>query len=174
DRLPPTPPLPEIALSDLTPTRMVGPSHSFGGKARYSAHSGPPRRDLSNEGIPLRLRGKDYAKGMGVHASNQLMYDLKPEYGRFVALVGVDEGILKVSNGSNVARYPSVVFKVFVDGKQLAESPVLRISMPPWGFNVAIPPGAKQISLVATDAGDGNREDFADWVDAGFVLRATP
>ena len=26
------------------------------------------------------------------------------------------------------------------------------------------------ISLVAMDAGDGSREDFADWANAGFVL----
>ena len=26
-------------------------------------------------------------------------------------------------------------------------------------------------SLVAMDAGDGSREDFADWVNAGFVVR---
>jgi hypothetical protein len=26
------------------------------------------------------------------------------------------------------------------------------------------------ISLIAMDAGDGSREDHADWVNAGFVL----
>ena len=26
-------------------------------------------------------------------------------------------------------------------------------------------------SLVAMDAGDGSREDFADWANAGFVVR---
>jgi len=25
--------------------------------------------------------------------------------------------------------------------------------------------------LAVTDAGDGNREDLANWVDAGFVLK---
>jgi hypothetical protein len=36
---------------------------------------------------------------------------------------------------------------------------------------VAIPEGARMISLVAMDAGDGSREDFADWVNAGFVTK---
>jgi len=36
---------------------------------------------------------------------------------------------------------------------------------------VPIPEGSRRISLVAMDAGDGSREDFADWVDAGFVVQ---
>ena len=46
----------------------------------------------------------------------------------------------------------------------------MRVQFPAWRFNVEIPPGAKRISLVTMDAGDGTREDFADWVDAGFVV----
>jgi beta-galactosidase len=98
------------------------------------------------------------------------MYESKPEYRRFVALAGVDEHILEVSNGSNVAKYPSVVFKVFIDGREAASSPVMRISEQPWRFDVPIPEGSRTISLVATDAGDGNREDLANWVDAGFII----
>ena len=71
----------------------------------------------------------------------------------------------------NVARYPSVVFKIYIDGRQAAESPVMRIAERPWRFDLAIPAGARLISLVATDAGDGNREDLANWVDAGFLLK---
>jgi hypothetical protein len=42
---------------------------------------------------------------------------------------------------------------------------------PAWRFDVPIPAGARLISLVAMDAGNGSREDFANWVDAGFMLR---
>jgi hypothetical protein len=171
DHLPALPPRPDIHLSDLTPLRAVGPSHTYANQQRFSAHSGPPRPDVSNEGKPLRLRRKDYAKGMGVHAPCQLMYELEPEYDRFVALAGVDERILEVAQGSNVGHYPSVVFKVFIDGRQAAESPVMRIAEQPWRFDVVIPAGARLISLIATDAGDGNREDLANWVDAGFVVK---
>ena len=169
-KLPPLPPRPDRFLSDLTPIRAVGPGHSYGNQTRFSAHSNPPRKDRSNEDKSLRLRRKEYARGMGVHAPCQLMYELRPEYRRFVAIEGVDEHILEVANGSNVARYPSVVFKIFIDGRELAASPVMRIGEQPWRFDVSIPPNSKQISLVATDAGDGNREDLANWVDAGFIL----
>jgi endo-alpha-N-acetylgalactosaminidase len=173
-RLPPKPPLPDVYLGDLTPVRAVGPSHTYGTQVRWSAHSKPPQKDRSNEGNPLRLRGVGYARGMGVHAPNQLMYELKPEYERFAALAGVDERILEVANGSNRAMYPSVVFKVFLDGKEAAASPVMRIAVEPWRFKVKVPPCTRLISLVATDAGDGNKEDLANWVNAGFVLKRTP
>ena len=169
-KLPPIPPKPGHYLSELTPIRAVGPGHSFGNKTRFSAHSNPPHNDRSNEGKTLRLHRRDYDRGMGVHAPCQLMYELRPEYRRFVALAGVDERILEVSNGSNVARYPSVVFKVFIDGREMASSPVMRIAFEPWRFDVPIPANSRRISLVATDAGDGNREDLANWVEAGFIL----
>jgi hypothetical protein len=171
--LSPRPPPPDVHLADLTPLRAVGPSHTYGDRARFSAHSQPPQKDRSNEGKPLRLRGVAYARGMGVHAPNQLQYEIRPEYERFVALAGADEHLLEVANGSNRARYPSVVFKVFVDGKEAASSPVMRIAEQPWRFDVPLPKGARLLSLAVTDAGDGNQEDLADWVNAGFVSRRT-
>jgi len=106
-----------------------------------------------------------------VHAPCALAYEVKPGYTRFVALAGADENLLSVSNGSNLAKYPSVVFKVFIDGREAAASPVMRVLSPAWRFDVALPPGARTINLVAMDAGDGSREDFADWVNAGFVVQ---
>jgi hypothetical protein len=171
-RLGPVPPRPDLYLSDLKPLRAVGPGHSpSSADHRFSPVSNPPRKDLSNRGASLRLRGVTYAKGLGVHAPNQLVYELKPKYRRFVALAGVDEHILDVNNGSNLARYPSVVFKVFLDGTLLAASPVMRISEQPWRFDLTLPAGGKRLSLIAMDAGDGNREDLANWVEAGFVLQ---
>ena len=173
-KLPDLPPKPDIHLGDLTPTRAVGPSHTYGNVPRFSAHSRPPQKNMTNEGEPIRLRGTAYKNGMGVHAPCQLMYAIQPHYQRFVALAGVDENILRTANGSNLARYPSVVFKVFIDGKEASSSPVMRISAEPWRFNVAIPPGSRILSLVATDAGDGNKEDLANWAEAGFVTSKAP
>jgi len=106
-----------------------------------------------------------------VHAPCELVYEVKPQYKRFVGLAGADENLLGISNGSNLAKYPSVVFKIFIDGGETAASPVMRILFPAWRFDVEIPDGAKTISLVTMDAGDGSREDFADWANAGFVLK---
>jgi hypothetical protein len=137
---------------------------------RYEREAKPPQKNLSNFGTPLSIRGKQYAQGLGVRAPHQMIFPLKPEYDRFVALAGIDDHLLTIERGTNLAMRPSVVFKVFIDGKLMAESPRMRISEGPWPFDVQVPPGSKQISLATTDAGDGNREDVANWVKAGFLL----
>ena len=170
-RMIPMPPAPDIAIGDLKPVRNVGFGHTYGGNVRYSGNTKPPQKDRANLGQPLKVNRKTYDVGMGVHAPCALMYELKPEYQRFVALAGTDENLVNISNGSNLAMHPSVVFKVFIDGKEAAASPVMRILSPAWRFDVPIPEGAKLISLVAMDAGNGSREDFADWANAGFLVR---
>ncbi|MCY2991224.1 MAG: NPCBM/NEW2 domain-containing protein [Planctomycetota bacterium] len=165
------PPQPDVHLSEQTPLRAVGPGHTYGNHIRFAGHSQPPQKDKSNEGYPLQLRGVTYAKGLGVHATNQMVFAIQPEYERFVALVGVDEHILSVANGSNLAMHPSVVFRVFIDGQEAAASPVMRITFQPWRFDVPIPPGSKIISLATMDGGNGNQEDLANWVNCGFILK---
>lgn len=168
-RMPPMPPAPEVAIGDLKPMRNVGFGHTYGGAVRYSGHTKPPQKDKSNLGQDIKINRTTYPRGMGVHAPCELMYEIKPEYQRFVALAGADENVVTLSNGSNLAKYPSVVFKVFIDGKEAAASPVMRVQSPAWRFDVPIPAGARIISLAVTDADDGSREDFADWAEAGFV-----
>jgi hypothetical protein len=170
-RMGPLPPAPDVAIGDLPPVRSVGYGHTYGGQVRYSGNTRPPQKDKSNLGEELRIDRRVHSTGMGVHAPCALTYDLKPEYGRFVALAGADENLVRRSNGSNLAKYPSVVFKVFIDGREAAASPVMRVLSPAWRFDVAIPAEARQISLIAMDAGDGSREDFADWTQAGFIKR---
>ena len=165
------PPTPDVHLGDLKPIRSVGFGHTYGGTVRYSGQTRPPQKDKSNLGEELRVNRKVYSRGLGVHAPCELGYEVKPEYKRFVGLAGADENLVRLSNGSNLAKYPSVVFKVFIDGKEAAASPVMRVLSLAWRFDVPIPQGAKLINLVAMDAGDGSREDFADWADAGFIVK---
>jgi hypothetical protein len=169
-RMGPVPPVPDVHLGDLKPVRNVGFGHTYGGTVRYSGNTRPPQKDRSNLGQELRVDRRVQARGMGVHAPCALMYEIQPDYRRFVALAGADENLVGLSNGSNLARHPSVVFKVFIDGREAAASPVMRVLSPAWRFDVPIPAGARWISLVAMDAGDGSREDFADWAEAGFVV----
>lgn len=169
-RMGPMPPPPDVHIGDLKPIRSVGFGHSYGGNVRYSGNTKPPQKDKSNLDQELKINRAVYQQGMGVHAPCALMYEIKPEYKSFVALAGADENLISISNGSNLARYPSVVFKVFIDGKEAAASPAMRVLSPAWRFNVPIPDGASIINLVAMDAGDGSREDFADWANAGFVV----
>lgn len=168
-RLGPMPPVPDVFIADLKPVRSVGFGHTYGGNVRYSGNTQAPQKDRSNLGQPLRINRAVQEHGLGVHAPSEQVYALEPGYRRFVALAGVDENLISVSNGSNLAKYPTVVFKVFIDGREVAASPVMRVLCLAWRFDVPIPEGSKTLSLVAMDAGDGSREDFADWANAGFV-----
>ena len=90
---------------------------------------------------------------------------------REAGLLFCDENLVEVSNGSNLAQHPSVVFKVLIDGQEAAVSPVMRVKTDAWHFDVPIPAGARRLSLVTMDAGNGSREDFADWAEAGFMVQ---
>lgn len=170
-RMGPVPPLPDVYLGDLTPIRNVGFGHTYGGVVRYSGQTKPPQVDNSNLGQEIKINRTVYQRGLGVHAPCELAYEIKPEYRRFVGLAGADENLIAISNGSNLAKYPSIVFKIFIDGKEASASPVMRVLSPAWRFDVEIPAGARMLSVVAMDAGDGSREDFADWANAGFTVR---
>ena len=171
-KLEPAPPMPDVHLADLEPADVVGPGHSPDDKNhRFSPVSRPPQKNRSNRGQPLRIGKRSFDHGLGVHAPNRLLYRIDKKWGHFVALAGIDENIIDVSNASDLGCLSSVIFRVFLDGKLEAESPVMRFMNPPWRFNVPIPDGAKYIALVAYPTEDGNREDLANWVKAGFVLR---
>ena len=163
-RLGPVPPLPDVDLRQLAPVpRQYG----------YGIWFWHPTVDKSFGGLPLRIRGVGYARGLGMRAPANFRYELKPDYDRFVARAGVDDHLLDDNHGRFLAMHASVVFKVFLDGRLAAESPVMRISQEPWRFDVKIPPGSGRINLVATDAGSRGSVDLANWVEAGFVLKGS-
>jgi len=117
------------------------------------------------------VRGKVYERGLGFRAPSAVRYELKPEYNRFVARVGIDENMLDHLSGGLLAQHSSVVFRIFIDGKMMAESPVMRMSQEPWRFNVEIPAGSRYINLTCMDAGSRNVLDYGNWVNAGFCIR---
>ena len=171
-RLPAEPPLPGVYVSDLQWQQASLPGYAYwsGCLPWYGEGAPPPQKDCSYAKAPLQLRGVTYPKGVGVQAPARLLYELKPQYELFVARAGVDETMLRQQSGRARAGFPSVVFKVLFDGVLAAESPVMRMQQEPWRFQVAIPKGSRLMELVVTDAGDGPREELANWVNAGLVL----
>ena len=172
DRLGKAPAVPDVHLADVKPLRVLGPGHSPSDRQhRFAPVSKPPQRDVSNRGQPLRVGGREWKRGLGVHAPNRVEFAVDPKWIRFVASAGVDENILATSFGSDLGCIPSVVFSVFIDGKRVAYSPIMRFLHPAWRFDVEIPAGAKRIVLVVQPTEDGNREDLANWAGAGFILK---
>jgi hypothetical protein len=125
---------------------------------------GPVERDLANggtnagDGPPLRLRGTTYDKGLGVHASSEVVIDVGGRYERFTAEVGVDDS-------RQASGLGSVIFEVLGDGILLARTGVLTPRDPAYPIDVELA-GVRTLTLRVTDGGDGNNNDHANWADA--------
>jgi hypothetical protein len=117
------------------------------------------QRRHSVEGNPLRIGGREYARGLGTHARSEIVYRLDNRYQRFQAEVGVDDE--KKGLGS-------VVFQVVADGRKLFDSGVVRGKQPARKISVSLD-GVEELQLIVTDAGDGINCDHADWADARLI-----
>jgi alpha-galactosidase len=123
---------------------------------------GSPRARRSVDDKPLTLHGATYPHGIGTHANSEWTFDLKGRATRFASVVGVDD-----ESGDK----GSVVFCVWVDGKEVKRTDVMRGGGVPAVVEVDLQ-GARQLMLVVEDAGDGIDNDHADW--AGIMLTLTP
>ena len=127
-KFPPVPPPPQIFISDLDPVslwdgRAAGPV--------FMRVRKEPRLNRSGDGNVLSNRDYKAAKGIGVQAPARLVFQLKPEYRRFVALVGVDDECMRWDSPDGLRQWPQwsrqihgptsyrisqVVFTVRIDG----------------------------------------------------------
>ena len=130
--------------------------------ANVTQDYGSPHAGKSVDGNPLTLSGVVYPHGIGTHAVSRLLIDLKGSATHFNAVAGVDDE--KKGTGS-------VTFEVYVDGKKQIETPVLHGGDMPVPVSVDLT-GAKRMTLVVTDGGDGMDSDHGDW--AGALLTLVP
>ena len=113
-------------------------------------------------GTPLRIGKQTYSSGIGAHAVSFIEYPLDGLFSRFEVTIGVD--------GSTEGR-GSVVFRIFVDGKERANSGTINGFSKPVTLKVDKLAGAGRMILSVMDAGDGNRHDLANWVNGKFFLK---
>ncbi|MDP2575221.1 NPCBM/NEW2 domain-containing protein [Vibrio penaeicida] len=127
---------------------------------------GPIEKDMNvgqkeqGDGQPISVGGKQYPKGLGLHAESEVVYSLTgANFDRFSAVVGVDDG-----TGSG----GSVIFQVFVDDELRYQSALLTGVSTPENVDIPISPENTVIRLVSGSGGDGIGYDWADWADAKF------
>jgi hypothetical protein len=151
----PVPPAPTIPLGKLKATKAT-------------TGWGKVMADQSAAGRAITIQGEKFSSGIGVHANSTLTYPVKPEYRRFVAVVGLDDEEQKNEGGT--IRF--TVRGTFDDGtsRDLARSPVLKWNgLRRWHLDVELPPMVKTLDLICDDADDGVRCDHGDWANAGFL-----
>lgn len=109
--------------------------------------------DKSVDNNPIKIDGKVYDSGLGVHADSDLVYSLDGKYKSFKATVGLDDEV-----GSN----GSVIFEVYLDGVKAFDSGVMTGDSKAKDINLSVV-GVKEIKLSVRGAGDGINFDHADW-----------
>jgi hypothetical protein len=141
--------------------------------ASFRENARPFQRDASVMEGPLRMAGREYRKGLGVHAHSLLEYDLKGEYSRFQATIGLDESARPMHPDVSGTE-GSVVFRVRVDGKPLFEKPMTWRDAPA-ALDLPIQ-GGSTLSLEVDCGVPGDVAsilnfalDRADWAEARII-----
>ena len=98
-------------LSDMTPTKVDERLNGAAEAVHY-------RRDLNLDDKPLHVNNTAYEKGLALHATTALEYDLKGDYREFRALVGIDDDVKGMGR--------PVLVTVEADGQKLAEVTLQR------------------------------------------------
>jgi alpha-L-fucosidase len=148
-------PKPDIYLDELSLVRMKSGNQSLQTQLRKNCI-----------GKPIQMGGAEFSRGIGDHSGKdfaaELVYALKPEYKRFVSLVGVDD---------QTAGKGSIRVHIYVDDQLQTETSILRGRQAPVSLDVELPKGGKELRIVIDDAGDGYEYDDADLANAGFIVR---
>jgi hypothetical protein len=128
---------------------------------------GPIERDRSNggqaagDGLPIRLNGVTYAKGLGMHAPGEVRVSIG-SCPAFAAHIGVDD---------EVDTSGSVTFEVWGDAVKLFDSGMMTGASATQAVNVSLA-GRTTLRLVVTNGGDNVFSDHADWADARLICTA--
>ncbi|HRZ36956.1 MAG TPA: NPCBM/NEW2 domain-containing protein [Candidatus Paceibacterota bacterium] len=135
--------------------RVLGQSQAWGLLGLDKAAHADPAAALA-----LRINEKDFARGLGHHASGDIVIDVSEGYAGFEAEVG-----LQWQGGKAPG---SVVFQVLVDGQKRFDSGVMRERDDPKRVNVPLI-GARMLALRLADANDGIGFDAGNWCDARLI-----
>ncbi len=125
---------------------------------------GPVEKDKSNgealagDGRTLTLNGVTYAKGLGVHAVSEVVYNLGGAYSSFLSDIGIDDETMDGACGT-------VVFEVYLDNVPAYSSGTMTTTSATKNINLSVA-GKNQLRLVVTNGGDNNYCDHADWANA--------
>jgi hypothetical protein len=138
-------------LSGMTP-------HSFEHTPQL-ALTWPLGVDRNARGRALRLGGRTYTRGLGVHSKSVLRYQLDGQFSRFLAVAGLDD---------SAGDYGDVHAVVIVDGEPRWRRDHMRAKRAPEQIEVDLT-GARMLELHVDFGANGDLQDYFNWADAGLV-----
>ncbi len=157
--VPAVPPMPEVNIADMEWVKAQNGCDSV-------------KKNQSVAGKSLKLQGKTYEKGVGVHANASLTYNVPKGMTRFVAIAGLDDLHAQDNRRSVVIRIWTDVCEMGEPAVLVAESPILsNATERAWHFDIPLDERVRQIRLEVNDAEDGIACDHVDWVNTGFLKK---
>lgn len=133
-----------------------------GGEPPVYAGYGGAAADEGPFGETIQLAGRKYDTGIGIHANSRLEVRNIAGGKTFSTLVGVDDNTPNTKAG--------VIFRVYGDGRLLAESPSLSFGAKPQQLTAKVD-GVKIIELIAVQGRDANLPATTAWADAAILRR---
>ncbi|HZR21429.1 MAG TPA: NPCBM/NEW2 domain-containing protein [Verrucomicrobiae bacterium] len=128
------------------------------------------RTNLSFDNSPMSLGGTPFTNGLGCAANTVLVYELKGNFDRFKATVGVDGSVSTRTNPP-----PSVFFTVFVDGLLRFESGPMFSDTLPRQVDVDVSHSRVLMLRLSCNWDDNGqaRNDCGDWAEARLTGKMT-
>jgi hypothetical protein len=147
-------------LSDLTP---------FAAQRGTGLPKPVFRKDVGFDESPIRLGSQVFTNGLGCAANTVVIYELKGEFDRFKATVGVDASVTGMTNPP-----PSVFFTAFVDGLLRFESGPMFARTSPQEVSVDVRHAHMLMLRLACnwDNNGKSQNDHGDWADARLIGRS--
>jgi alpha-galactosidase len=128
-----------------------------GGNRAGAAPATPPPAPV------YALGGATYPHAVPLASDRDLTIDLKGKAVRFASMVGIDSTV--------AAGRGSVYFGVWVDGRKVADSGLLKGGDAPKMLTATLT-GAKMLTLAVIDGNDGTGNDNANWGGALITMAA--
>jgi len=113
-----------------------------------------PATEIEND--PLRLRGQVFTDGIGMMHDSEISFHVKPEYERFVTLVGC-------------AAQTAGPLTVSFDGEPAWTREAITVAESAEQVDLPIPPGTKKLTLKVGPV--GSYDGRSAWVNPGFISK---
>jgi hypothetical protein len=141
-------PEPDVPLLSLRPAG----SAAQGGRTTPLADAVP----RSRRGEPIQFLGQKFTGGYGMGRNSRISFALSPDFDKFVAVAGC-------------CFQTAGPLRVLIDGRVVWERAVLNSLAPAELVEIALPAGAKVLTLES--AAEGTHYGFAAFAKAGFERR---